>query len=951
MNNKIKGLFYKIDEKEVLQLVSELEKMEYLLEFKTVDTLNLVKSEIMNSSWDVLVLENEKQERSIEEILDFINDVKSNISILVVSEVISSDLVQTVFKHGKNDIVPRNDKCQVCFALIRNFEKTNTRNQADFTRKELLRTQKTQHEHESFLNQVIESTTNPIFYKGLEGRYLGCNTAFANFLGMSKDEIIGKTVFDVSHSKLAQKYFEMDQEFFKNPITQHYEYQAIDAKGNVMDVIFYKTAINDDEGNVVGLLGHMFDITDRKKLEREIYQEKELAQNIVDSTDQLIVTLDMEGNISSLNKKACDVLQCDKNDVIGKNWFQTFIPGDDIEKIQKIFFDIIENKADIDVKVEGKVRTMLNEEKVILWTNKIIWNKKNEKIGTLSLGTEITNKDKLEFELKESEYRYKTLVENMHEGIGIVDLDENVVFCNNSFNKIFGLEDDSMVGKDFKEFVDNDSLELINDETDKRRKNEKSQYKINIKRNDGKKRIINISSVPWKDVNNEIKGAISLITDITAQYFATKRLKQKVKIEQSIINISSQFISSENFHSKLDAALNELQNIIEAERYAVFMVHNNNLKLISEQFSGKPQGNGVDFGGLSFENMKYGLNMLNSLDFVFFDDVSKLPEEANDEKEFLKEHNIFNLLSIPFYSGSELMGLLSIANIYDVNDWTIEDLSSLRTITEIIGHAYSRYKAEEKVKQLNQDLVTKNKELEQVVYVTSHDIRSPVVNILGFSDEMIKALNKLADRVFDKANTIQNKEDVEYLINKDIPHILSFIKVSGQKIDKLLLALLKLSRLGRAAINKVNVDMNKMFEVVLNTYEYKIKQDNILIEKDNLPACYTDEVAINQVFSNLIDNAIKYRSHDREAVIKIKGWEQDDKVHYSIEDNGIGISEAELDKIFDVFYRIDPENQEGEGIGLALIKKTIERLDGNISVGSTEGKGTKFYISLEKTKE
>ena len=211
-------------------------------------------------------------------------------------------------------------------------------------------------------------------------------------------------------------------------------------------------------------------------------------------------------------------------------------------------------------------------------------------------------------------------------------------------------------------------------------------------------------------------------------------------------------------------------------------------------------------------------------------------------------------------------------------------------------------------------------------------------------EKILKNVDSIIDRLY-----IRNRSQaVEFLIKKDMPQILNFIKVSGEKIDKLLLALLKLSRLGRAAINKTNVNMNHLVKTVVNNYEYIIKQENINVIVEGLPDCYTDEVAVNQVFSNLIDNSIKYRSKDRETILKITAKQDAVAVTYCIEDNGIGISESEIEKIFDVFYRIDPENQQGEGIGLALIKKIIERLDGKISLGSEEGKGTKFYISFKK---
>ncbi len=948
MENKINALFYNYSNQDIKQLTEAVQKLGYFLNCNNIKDLNTEMLSLKNRYWDVVIFDYELVRNKLDSLVKQLFDWNPQLSILIASDRLSENLIQDINKIGINDIVVKSNISQVCLGLIRNFKKTKVIEQFDFTKKELLRSQKTQSEHDHFLNQLIESTSNPIFYKGKEGRYFGCNKAFAEFIGLPKEEIIGKTVFDVAPEKLAKKYHEMDEAFFKNPVTQKYEHKVANVKGDVMDVIFYKTALRDDGGNILGLLGHMFDVTEQRKFEAEKIKEKEIADFILDTSDRMYITLDLNGNITSINKKACKILELNKDQLLGANWFDKFIPENEIIQVKNTFNGIIDGSVIIDKKIKGNILTATKKQKVILWESKQIRDSGGNIIGALSSGQELKQEDKLVQELEMSERKYKALVENMHEGLSIIDFDETVIFSNASFDHIFGYNEGEMLGKNLKDFIVPEDIPKILQETKNRKNNISSQYKVGIKRKDGKKRIIEVFSVPWMNDKEEIVGTLGLIIDKTAEEYSTKRLEKKLIIEQSIINISSQFISTDDFESKLEDSLKELHNIIEAERYSILTINNNKLNLVLNKNYNNPLKESPKFEEMDYNLFGYSLNMLDSLDFIFIEDVSKLPEEAKVEKEVFEKYNIFNFLGIPFYSNLKLKGLLVISNIYEVDEWTIEDLSLLRTISDIIGHAFSRKEAEDKVNKLNTELITKNKELEQVVYVTSHDIRSPVVNILGFSDEMIKALDKLSDKIFNENNKLENQEDIKFLLEKDIPHILNFIKISGQKIDKLLLALLKLSRLGRAAINKVKVDMNRLVSSLISTFEYKIHEENINIEVDDLPTCYTDEVQINQVFSNLIDNAIKYRSTNREARIKITGKEESDRVIYCVEDNGIGISETELDKIFDVFYRINPDNQNGEGMGLSLIKKTIERLDGKISVGSEEGAGSRFFINLEK---
>lgn len=948
MDNFIKTLFYNCSNDKILEIEATLISHNYILDYKLITDFPKLKSEIMYSGIDILVLDYNLSKNNIEEIIEFINDLNKNIYVFISIDSLDSELVHLALQYKNTDVILKPNINQSCLALIRAFQKQKDAKQSDFTRKELIRSHQSQLEHEHFLNQIIESTTNPIFYKGTNGRYLGCNNAFADILGKSKEEIIGKTVFEVSPADLAQRYHEMDEAFFKNPETQEYEYRISNTKGDLFDVLFYKSAIKDEEGNVVGLLGHMFNITDRKNLEREIYKEKEIAELILDTSDTMYVMLDLEGNITGVNKKACQILKAEKNNLIKRNWFDDFLLDEDREKVRKVFNDILNQNYISDDYVKNNIINDSKEKRLIHWLNKPLRNPDGELVGLLCSGRDMSNKDQLEIDLAESEGKYRSLVENMQEGLGIVDLNEIVRFCNTAFDKVFGLNAGETIGKDLKNYVLDEDLSIVLDQTDKRRGNTSSEYKVRIKREDGSIRTLKVSAVPWKNNLGEVIGTYSMLADITAQEYAINKLEKKTTIEQSIVNISSQFISPDNFNDKLSFTLNELTNIIAAERYGILLLQNGKLNLATEHFDEGVNSIGVDFESVSFENFQYSLGILESFDFIFYDNIKKLPDEAKSEKELFDKYKIFNFLGIPFYSDAQLSGLVIINNIYEVTEWTVEDLSLLRTIADIIGHAFSRNKAEEKVKQLHQDIITKNNELEQVVYVTSHDIRSPVVNILGFSDEMVKALNKLTNKIFDEANQINNADEIKYLLEKDVPQILNFIKISGQKIDKLLIALLKLSRLGRAALNKVQVDMNQLVQNAVKTFEYQINQDNIEVVIDDLPTCYTDEVAINQVFSNLIDNAIKYRSLERDTKIKITASEENGKVTYCISDNGIGIAQTELDKIFDVFYRINPENQNGEGMGLSLIKKTIDRVDGKISVGSELGKGTQFYITLEK---
>ena len=187
---------------------------------------------------------------------------------------------------------------------------------------------------------------------------------------------------------------------------------------------------------------------------------------------------------------------------------------------------------------------------------------------------------------------------------------------------------------------------------------------------------------------------------------------------------------------------------------------------------------------------------------------------------------------------------------------------------------------------------------------------------------------------------------VASLLEKDIPESLHFIQTSASKMDTLLSGLLRLSRSGRAALTIAPLDMNNLVSNVIDSSEFQIRKAHARMEVETLPPCHSDGIQLNQVFSNLLSNALKYQDPGRPGVIRISGRKEGKHSVYCVEDNGIGIAPAYLEKIFEIFHRLDPDRCEGDGLGLTIVKRILVRLEGSIRVESEEGSGTRFYVSV-----
>ncbi len=253
---------------------------------------------------------------------------------------------------------------------------------------------------------------------------------------------------------------------------------------------------------------------------------------------------------------------------------------------------------------------------------------------------------------------------------------------------------------------------------------------------------------------------------------------------------------------------------------------------------------------------------------------------------------------------------------------------------------------EENLKQFAKELEEKNKELETIVYTVSHDLRSPLVNVQGFSRQLNRACEKIGAAVASAADGNVPAAELKPQVETTIPQALKFINAGVNKMDMLLAGLLRYSRLGRVALNLRPLDMNLLVAEIVASLKFQIQTVGAEIVVDPLPGCIADVTQTSQVFSNLMDNALKYREPSRRLRIHVSGEVRGPEAVYSVEDNGIGIAPEHQAKAFEIFHRLNPEVSTGEGLGLTIAQRVLERQRGRIWMQSTEGKGATFFVAI-----
>ena len=257
-----------------------------------------------------------------------------------------------------------------------------------------------------------------------------------------------------------------------------------------------------------------------------------------------------------------------------------------------------------------------------------------------------------------------------------------------------------------------------------------------------------------------------------------------------------------------------------------------------------------------------------------------------------------------------------------------------------------REKSEHDLADLNRTLLEQNQELKTIVSVASHDLRSPLVNIQGFNKELSHSCLRLQHILESHKLAPACKQEVIAILEGEIPESLHYIQAGAKKMESLLHGLLRFSRLGQLTLKFEELNMNAMIAGIIMGMEYQLKEKGISLQIEDLPNCTGDVTLVNQLFFNLIDNAHKYVPSTRQGMIRITGVRADGYARYGVEDNGIGIRHDHQERIFQMFHRLNPSSGEGEGLGLTIVRRIVERHKGRITLDSQPDRGTTFTIYL-----
>lgn len=259
---------------------------------------------------------------------------------------------------------------------------------------------------------------------------------------------------------------------------------------------------------------------------------------------------------------------------------------------------------------------------------------------------------------------------------------------------------------------------------------------------------------------------------------------------------------------------------------------------------------------------------------------------------------------------------------------------------------------EERVRERTADLGKANEEIQRFAYIVTHDLRAPLVNIMGFTAELETSIEQV--KSFMEGRPPENDDPIaseaRTAATEDLPEAISFIRAATRKMDGLINAILKISREGRRQIKPESVDLSELADASAAAIHHQVAERGGEVSTDiRVGKLVTDKLSLEQILGNMLDNAVKYQDPQRPLRVVIRARHvPGNRVIIEIEDNGRGIADTDHERVFELFRRSGSQNSPGEGIGLAHVRTMVRSLGGDVTLTSKLGEGTTFIINLPR---
>jgi len=747
----------------------------------------------------------------------------------------------------------------------------------------------------SVLESAVRDLGEGVITFDKRGRVTSWNRGAERIFGYKAKEVTGKSLrMTIPRNGLKEWKEHLRRVLADEGIARNFEIERIRKDGERIWVTTTSSTIHGKEGAVIGAASIMRDITHEKTLREQHEHSEQMYRELFETSKDIIFIASVDGTFIDINQAGVEAFGYkSKKEMMGVSIPKAlYVNPEDRKRFHE---RIARNGYAVDYELRLKKKN--GELMDVIETSTPIRNDRGEVIAYRGILRDVTEKKALERQLKESEEKYRSLIERSPDGAAVTH-EGKFLYVNRAFTRLYGYQNDTdLLKRSISEIVSEEQREDVDKwfrqhELDQR---SSSRYEFAGVRKDRKRINVEVygSPVPYE-------GKVCLLTfhrDITERRLLHEEIGEAERIVSDILATMGDALVITDLHGKV------LQVNREFERMTGYNVR--------EAF-------GLDFPypWLLEEEMSRFVLWISELRTKSFLHDFDMNWVTKGNKRIAVSLNTTLLRN----TRGEPIAMLNIAR--DISERK-RLAGELEARSRQIEHLYQETLAK------SLEIERRNKELDDFTYVVSHDLKEPLVTIEGYG--------KILHSDFQKELGPTGIDYLKSMIN------------SANRMKKFIDDLLALTRLSRVTESFRPTQIGKLIEEVKGDLEFALREKNVrFVIPDVMPTITCNESQMKLVFRNLISNAIKF--NDKPAPEIVIGYEEDPGDYkLFVQDNGIGIEPQYFEKIFGIFQRLHrSEDYGGTGVGLTIVQKIIDLHEGRIWVESKIGEGTTFFFTIPK---
>ncbi len=718
----------------------------------------------------------------------------------------------------------------------------------------------------------------PDMYASVDPRtttIIRCNQTLATYLGYTKEEIIGKSVFEIYHPDCMEDVKKTLQIFTKTGEVHDSELQLKRKDGGKVNVSLNVSAVRDEQGDILYSRSALRDIKQIKKIQNELQESEERYRSFVQNFLGIAYRGKMDFTPIFLHGLVEELTGYREDEFIaGKPRWDQVIHKEDLPTLLEEA-KLIRSTPNYSA---GREYRIIRKDGQIIWVYELIQNICDDSGKPIFVqGTiyEITERTQVQKELQEEREKYQMLVEKLEEGVLLEDREGVISFVNQKTTDLLGYTENELLGKHWTYIVPPEAIDKAKIESKKRSKGISSKYEIDLQVKDSTLKPVIVSATPIFSESGEFSGVLSVFTDISEQkQIERKLIETKIRLEYLLKSSPAVIYTCE----------------LKAP-YGVTFISENVKELTG------------------YESQEYLADPTFMDNKIHPDDRERTIAALNN---ISKQSKFVSIYRFQHKNGSYRWMYEEVRLILDEHGKILDRIGYWSDITE--------------QKQAEQNLQIVNKELQDFASIVAHDLKTPLRNLKTLAGWLLR----------DYADDLNEG-------GKD--HLVSLIKQTIH-MDALIDGIYRYSKIDRFYKEIMRINLNDLLSEIVDLLS---PPDNIKVNiQAELPILAVDQTHITQIFSNLIDNAIKFMDKPK-GHVDINCEEKKNLWQFSVADTGPGIEESHFERIFQMFQTLSSwDETKNTGIGLAIVKKIVELNGGEVWLESSVGKGSTFYFTLPK---